>query len=334
MSTNGPSYSAAPPEIEHPRTKLVQLLGFLSIPIPLLGPVAWWMGNEELRKRDDDDRAQLVLGRTIGMVMSILLYAGLVLLAGMWAVAKGWILPFSQYRTLVEASLVTIQILVYSFALGIVLSLIVGVARLSDHRWIRGTALVFVEFARGISSIILLFIMAVAIPILLDVPQTSKILLASIALGINMGGYGAEIIRGAILSVPKGQTEASLSLNLTQTQRLRHVVLPQAMTVILPPMGNLTIEILKGTALVSLVGVPDIMQSANNIRQEQLFNQAGTLTILLLNVLVLYFILAQVVNVLFKLWERRVEQSYKGGPTLTPEQLPAHIRSATPGVTG
>ncbi|GAA5121569.1 amino acid ABC transporter permease [Haloechinothrix salitolerans] len=331
---NGPSYSTATPEIEHPRTKLVQLLGFLSIPIPLLGPVAWWMGNEELRKRDDGDRAQLILGRTIGMVMSILLMVGLVLLAALWVVAKSWLLTGGQYETLVKASLVTIQILAYSFALGIVLSLIVGVARLSERRWVRGAALAFVEFARGISSIILLFIMAVAIPILLDVPQTSKILLASIALGINMGGYGAEIIRGAILSVPKGQTEASLSLNLSPTQRLRYVVLPQAMRVILPPMGNLTIEILKGTALVSLVGVTDIMQSANNIRQAQLFDQAGTQTVLLLNVLVLYFILAQVVNVLFKLWERRVEQRYKGGPALSPDQLPAHIRHSTPGVTG
>lgn len=331
---NVPSDTGAPPEIEHPRTKLVRVLGFLSIPIPLLGPVAWWMGNQELRQRDDDDRAQLMLGKTIGMVMSILLYAGLVLLAALWVVSQNWVLPLGQYRTLVKASLVTIQILVYSFALGIVLSLVVGVARLSDHRWIRGAALAFVEFARGISSIILIFIMAVAIPILLDVPQASKILLAAIALGINMGGYGAEIIRGAILSVPKGQTEASLSLNLTPTQRLRHVILPQAMTVILPPMGNLTIEILKGTALVSLVGVADIMQSANNIRQEQLFDQAGTKAVLFLNVLVLYFILAQIVNVLFKLWERRVEKSYEGGRTLTPDELPAHIRHATPGVTG
>ncbi|WP_051400183.1 amino acid ABC transporter permease [Haloechinothrix halophila] len=331
---NVPSDTGAPPEIEHPRTKLVLVLGLLSIPIPLLGPVAWWMGNQELRQRDDDDRGQLVLGRTIGMVMSILLLVVLGLLVTLAAVGQGWLLTGGQYRTLIKASLVTIQILIYSFALGIVLSLVVGVARLSDHRWIRGAALAFVEFARGISSIILIFIMAVAIPILLDVPQASKILLAAIALGINMGGYGAEIIRGAILSVPKGQVEASLSLNLTPTQRLRHVILPQAMTVILPPMGNLTIEILKGTALVSLVGVADIMQSANNIRQEQLFAQEGTKAVLFLNVLVLYFILAQIVNVLFKLWERRVEKSYEGGRTLTPDELPAHIRHATPGVTG
>jgi polar amino acid transport system permease protein len=75
-----------------------------------------------------------------------------------------------------------------------------------------------------------------------------------------MGGYGAEIVRGAIQAIPKGQTEATIALNLSPTQRLRYVILPQALRLILPPFGNLTIEILKGTALVALVGVTDIMQ--------------------------------------------------------------------------
>jgi polar amino acid transport system permease protein len=70
---------------------------------------------------------------------------------------------------------------------------------------VRGIALVYVEFARGISSIILLFIMAYAIPILLGISQGSQLMLASIALGINMGGYGAEIVRGAILAVPRAR---------------------------------------------------------------------------------------------------------------------------------
>lgn len=245
-----------------------------------------------------------------------------------------WFLSSAQYQLLLEASAVTIQILLYSFVLGIVLSLVVGVARLSETQWVRGAALVFVEFARGISSIILLFIIAIAIPILLDISQENKVLLAALALGINMGGYGAEIIRGAIQSVPKGQTEATISLNLSSMQRLRHVVLPQAMTVILPPLGNLTIEILKGTALVSLIGVTDIMQMSNNIRQQQLASGEGTRLILLFNVLVLYFILAQVINGLFRLWEWRLSKRFQGGPTLAEDELPAHIRHAGAGGGG
>lgn len=223
-----------------------------------------------------------------------------------------WILEPSQYRLLAGGVSITVRILLYSFLLGVVLSLVFGVGRLSEREWVRGAALAYVEFARGISSIVLLFIMAYAIPILLDVPQSSLVLLASIALGINMGGYGAEIVRGAIQAIPRGQTEASIALNLTPTQRLRHVVLPQAMRIILPPMGNLTIEILKGTALVSLIGVRDIMQSTNLIRQQQLFNaSAADLTVLFVNALVIYFVLAQVINGAFRLLERRLESRYE-----------------------
>ncbi|QGG94487.1 amino acid ABC transporter permease [Actinomarinicola tropica] len=224
------------------------------------------------------------------------------------------ILEGRQYESLIEGAQLTLQILAYSFVLGVLLSLFVGIGRLSHRRWVRGAALVYVELARGISSIVLLFIVAYALPILLDIPQASLVMLASLALGVNMGGYGAELIRGAIQAIPKGQTEATIALNLTTTQRLRHVILPQAMRLILPPMGNLTIEILKGTALVSLVGVTDIMQTASNLWQQQLFaGEGASRPTLYFNALVFYFVIAQVINALFKLAERRVERRFAGG---------------------
>ncbi len=230
-----------------------------------------------------------------------------------------WLLESNQYELLREGAWITVQILFYSFVLGVVLSLFVGVARLSDREWIRGISLAYVEVSRGISSIILLFVMAIAIPILLDVGQASLITLGSIALGLNMGGYGAEIVRGSILAIPKGQSEASLALNLSPTQRLRHIVLPQALRIILPPMGNLTIEILKGTALVSLIGVTDIMQAARNIRQQQLFNASeADLTVLFVNVLLIYFILAQIINGVFRFFEWRLEKRFEGGAAEIP----------------
>lgn len=239
-----------------------------------------------------------------------------------------WLLSGNQYELLAEGAWITVQILVYSFLLGIVLSLIFGVARLSEREWVRGAALVYVEFARGISSIVLLFIIAIAIPILFEVEQASLVLLASFALGLNMGGYGAEIVRGSIQAIPKGQTEASIALNLSPTQRLRHVVLPQAMRLILPPMGNLTIEILKGTALVSLIGVTDIMQTTRNIRQQQLFaGDTADLTVLFMNVLLIYFVMAQVINGAFRLAEWRLEKRYEGGAA----ELPSDVVDASAG---
>ena len=108
------------------------------------------------------------------------------------------ILSSSQYERILEGTVTTVQVLGAASVLGLVLSLIFGVARLSDRQWVRGAALVYVEFARGISTIVLLFVMAYALPILLDIAQREVFVLATMALGINMGGYGAEIIRGAI----------------------------------------------------------------------------------------------------------------------------------------
>lgn len=84
-------------------------------------------------------------------------------------------------------------------------------------------------------------------------------------------------------------------------------------------MGNLTIEILKGTALVSLVGVADLMQVTNFIRQQQLFNaSASDISVIFVNVLVIYFVLAQVINGLFRLAEWRLERRYQGGDAEVP----------------
>ena len=132
-----------------------------------------------------------------------------------------------------------------------------------------------------------------------------------LALGLNMGAYGAEIVRGAIQSVPKGQTEASIALNLTNRQRLRHVVLPQAVPIILPPYGNLTIEVLKGTALVSLIALTDLTRVALVIRQNRvLSDNPVNVPFLWINVLLIYLILSQIIAQIFKLAERRTARKY------------------------
>ena len=222
-----------------------------------------------------------------------------------------WVLTWGQYQVLWQGLTVTLRLLGLAFLLGIVLSLVFGVARLSERKWMRGLALVYVEFARGISSIILLFIMVFAIPILFDFDAFGRFTFAVIALAINMGGYGAEIVRGSINAIPKGQTEASIALNLSPTQRLRHVVLPQPMRIILPPMGNLTIEILKGTALVALVAIGDLMQATRNLIQAQLADGVSGVTILFTNVLVIYFIIAQIINALFRFGETRLNARFR-----------------------
>jgi len=222
-----------------------------------------------------------------------------------------FLLTPNQYQNLLEGTWVTVQVILGSFALGTLMSLIMGVARLSDRRWVRGWALVYIEFARGISAIILLFIMFFAIPILFGLGGMSPMLAGILALGLNMGAYGAEVVRGAIQAVPRGQTEASIALNLTDGQRLRHVVLPQAIPIILPPYGNLTIEVLKGTALVALISLTDITRVMLVMRQNRvLSDDPVNVPFLFINGLIIYLILAQIVAQLFKLAERRTAKKF------------------------
>lgn len=233
------------------------------------------------------------------------------------------LLTRAQYERFAEGIHLTVTLLGISVAFGLVIALVVGIARLSDRRWVRGLALAYVEFARGISSVVLLFVFAFTLPILLGIGQSNKLVLASIALGLNMGGYGAEIVRGAIQAIPKGQTEAAIALNLTNAHRLRLIVLPQAMRLILPPMGNLTIEILKGTALVSLVGMSDLADKAVRLRSlvRRGLTDERAMPVVFLNTLLIYFLLAQLINALFRLaewyFERRF-RSRKGTPLPAP----------------
>jgi polar amino acid transport system permease protein len=219
----------------------------------------------------------------------------------------------NQYRNLLDGVLVTVQVLLGSFVLGTIMSLVFGVARLSQHRWIRNVALVYIEFARGISAIILLFWIFFALPILFGLNSMPPMAAGILALGLNMGAYGAEVVRGAIQAVPKGQTEATIALNMTPGQRLRHVILPQAIPIILPPYGNLTIEILKGTALVSLITLSDLAFEAQKIRINiTLSDDPVSTPILYMNVLVIYLILAQIVAFFFRIAERRSAARFGG----------------------
>jgi polar amino acid transport system permease protein len=88
-----------------------------------------------------------------------------------------------------------------------------------------------------------------------------------LALGLNVGAYGAEVVRGAIQSIPRGQIEASIALNMSPTLMMRRVILPQAMVRILPPFGNLLIELLKATSLASLILLADVTFQAQTLRQ-------------------------------------------------------------------
>lgn len=164
---------------------------------------------------------------------------------------------------LLSGALITMEQTVLATALAVGIALAMGLMRLSSNPLVRGSATVYIEIFRGTSLLVQLFWIFFVLP--LFGLTLEKFTAGFVAVGMNLGAYGAEVVRGAIQSVPKGQYEAALALNMRPAQRMRRIILPQALLIMLPPWGNLLIELLKGTALVALISVSDLMFEAKQI---------------------------------------------------------------------
>ena len=158
---------------------------------------------------------------------------------------------------------VTVQQTVLAAILAVIIALVVGLLRLSPNPAVRGVATCYIEIFRGTSLLIQLYWIFFVLP--LFGITLEKFVAGFVAVGMNLGAYGAEVVRGAIQAVPRGQYEAALALNLSPWTRMRRIILPQAFLIMLPPWGNLFIELLKATALVALISVTDLMFQAKQI---------------------------------------------------------------------
>ncbi|MBY0095639.1 ectoine/hydroxyectoine ABC transporter permease subunit EhuC [Mesobacillus maritimus] len=181
---------------------------------------------------------------------------------------------------------ITLKVLVASVALAISVAFVAGLARLSRFALVRKITAVYVELFRGTSLLVQLFWIFFALPAFGI--QFSPFLASVVALGLNYGAYGSEVVRSAILAIPNGQTEASIALNMTRWQRMRLVILPQALRIMLPGFGNNAIELLKGTSLVSLITLTDLTYKGLIIQNNNLSYTFPVFVVLLL----FYFIIA------------------------------------------
>ena len=164
---------------------------------------------------------------------------------------------------LLDGAFVTVQQTILASVLAVLIALAVGMMRLAPNPLVHGAATVYIEIFRGTSLLVQLFWIFFVLPlfgITLD-----KFTAGFLAVGMNLGAYGAEVVRGAIQAVPRGQYEAALALNLSPARRMWRIILPQALLIMLPPWGNLFIELLKATALVALISVTDLMFQAKQI---------------------------------------------------------------------
>jgi polar amino acid transport system permease protein len=207
---------------------------------------------------------------------------------------------------------VTVMVFVGGAAGAIIMSLVAGLMRGSPWAPLRWLATAYIEIFRGTSVLVQLFWFGYVLPQIGDVLDVNLrlplTLVGVVVLGLAYGAYGAELLRGAIRGIPEGQTEAAVALNFTRAQRMWHIILPQAIVHMLPPMGNLQIELLKNTALVFFIGLNDITQMTKILRE------SGQDVMLLYTIaLVLYFALALLITAAFRATERVMSRGMRAG---------------------
>lgn len=195
--------------------------------------------------------------------------------------------PFDLLPTLLRGLSTTISLTFWGALLALAVAIFTGVLRASENRFLRSVSGMYVEVFRGTSVLVQLFWIYFVLPLEPFNISISAFQAGVVALGLNVGAYGAEVVRGAIQAIPRGQIEASIALNMPRTLMMRRVILPQALVRILPPFGNLLIELLKATSLVSLITLSDITFQALTLRQS-----VGRTTEVFILVLIIYFLIA------------------------------------------
>ena len=202
----------------------------------------------------------------------------------------------SQYGDrILSGTLITIVLTILASFLAMAIALAAGLMKLSDSFAIRGVATVYIEIFRGTSLLVQLYWIFFVLP--LFGITLEKFTAGFVAVGMNLGAYGAELVRGAIQSVPRGQWEAAQALNMSPAKRMLRVILPQALLIMLPSWGNLLIELLKGTALVALIAVADLMFQVKQINGTTFMSAEAFGT-----ALVIYYILARFMITPFMRW--------------------------------
>lgn len=207
-------------------------------------------------------------------------------------------LPF-----LLKGAYYTLLVTVVSMFFGLIIGLVVAIARLKGNWLVRGIARVYVSVIRGTPLLVQIFIVyygVVDYGITLD-PLTA----AYVALSINVGAYLSETFRGAIQSIPKGQTEAAYATGMTGWMTMRRIILPQAARVAIAPMGNTFIGMLKETALVSAITVTELLRSA-----QLLIAQYYVYMPFFVGIAAMYWIMSTVFSAILNAVEKQLSKVY------------------------
>jgi polar amino acid transport system permease protein len=203
-----------------------------------------------------------------------------------------------------EGVRVTAEVTFVACFIALAVSFITGIGRLLGPVPVRWVAAIYVEIFRGTSFIVQLFWIYFTLPLFgIDLPAFP---VAVIVLGLNVGSYGSEVVRGSILAVPQALIEAAISLNYTRWQRLRHVIFPNALPTMIAPFGNLAVDLLKTSSVVSLISLSEITFRAQIVRA-----QSGETFAPFMLILIVYYLLASIIEWVSRVVERRAMRHFQ-----------------------
>ncbi len=213
--------------------------------------------------------------------------------------SSSWDVIVDALPVLAQGSVVTLKITFISLFFALLIGLLFGLMSTSRSKILRGIATAYVDFLRGTPLLVQIFFIYFGLPPVLDIkiPETTAGILA---LSLNAGAYLAEIFRGGILSIDKGQMEAARSLGLTHGKAMRLVILPQAVRRMIPAFVNQFIVTLKDTSLLTVIGIRELMNSgeiiiSSNFRSFEIWAVVA----------VFYFLMIYILSLLSRSLERR-----------------------------
>lgn len=212
--------------------------------------------------------------------------------------------PYSRILLFIpDGILRTFQVTVFSILLALVIGLFAGLGRVSRIKVINRIATVYVEVIRGIPLLVQIFYIYYALGRIVRIPDIAS---AVIAMAVCYGAYLGEIIRAGIQAIPKGQMEAALSLGFSRRKAMRYIILPQTIKIILPPVGNEFIALLKDSSLVSILAVSDLLRRGREFAART-FEYFETFTVVAL----VYLILTLFFSLLVGIMEERLSRDVK-----------------------
>lgn len=197
----------------------------------------------------------------------------------------------------------TLELTALSATFGLLIGIILGVMKLHHSKLVQAPAAVVVAVMRGTPLLVQILFAYFALPSLIPAFKFNEFTAAALALAFNVGAYNAEAIRAGVLAVPKGQREASLALGFSEFQTMRWVVMPQALRIVLPPLVNNVVALLKDSALASSIGLLELSLVGSRISSET-FQPVPSLV----TVAVIYMILTTIISSFAFLLEKKVNK--------------------------